>query len=79
MARARAARDLEMTLEEKQIFARTWADPDVNRVESIAMSLIVNRPDSEPGFGLVRQETRGRSIRYTVHSYATDRAEGERG
>jgi ribulose-bisphosphate carboxylase small chain len=47
-------------------------------VESIAMSFIVNRPTSEPGFGLVRQETEGRNIRYTVHSYATDRPEGER-
>jgi ribulose-bisphosphate carboxylase small chain len=32
----------------------------------------------EPGFGLVRQETDGRQIRYTVHSYATDKPEGER-
>jgi ribulose-bisphosphate carboxylase small chain len=48
-------------------------------VESIVMSFIVNRPDKEPGFGLVRQESQGRMIRYTVHSYATDRPEGERG
>ena len=47
-------------------------------VESIAMSFIVNRPPSEPGFGLVRQEAAGRDIRYTVHSYATDKPEGER-
>jgi ribulose-bisphosphate carboxylase small chain len=46
--------------------------------ESPAMSFIVNRPKKEPGFGLVRQEVDGRSIRYTVHSYATDKAENER-
>jgi ribulose-bisphosphate carboxylase small chain len=42
------------------------------------MSYIVNRPAKEPGFGLVRQESEGRMIRYTVHSYATDKAENER-
>ena len=47
-------------------------------VESIAMSFIVNRPKKEPGFGLVRQEVQGRSMRYTVHSYATDKPEAER-
>ncbi len=46
--------------------------------ESIAMSFIVNRPAVEHGFGLVRQEANGRSIRYTVHSYATDKPEAER-
>jgi len=42
------------------------------------MSFIVNRPKDEPGFGLVRQEADGRSMRYTVHSYATDKPEGQR-
>jgi hypothetical protein len=37
-------------------------------VETIVMSFIVNRPDYEPGFRLTRQETHGRTIRYTVHS-----------
>jgi ribulose-bisphosphate carboxylase small chain len=46
--------------------------------ETPRMSYIVNRPKKEPGFGLVRQEADGRHIRYTVHSYATDKAEGER-
>jgi len=46
--------------------------------ETIRLSFMVNRPSVEPGFGLVRQEGPGRSIRYTVHSYATDRAPGER-
>ena len=47
-------------------------------VESMRLSFIVNRPAYEPGYGLVRQEAAGRSIRYTVHSYATDNPEGER-
>jgi ribulose-bisphosphate carboxylase small chain len=47
-------------------------------IESLRLSFIVNRPDPEPGFGLIRQESAGRVIRYTVHAYATDRPEGER-
>jgi ribulose-bisphosphate carboxylase small chain len=47
-------------------------------VESVTMSYIVNRPKKEPGFRLVRQETDGRTMRYTVHSYATDKPEGAR-
>ncbi len=47
-------------------------------VESMCMSFIVQRPAHEPGFGLVRQETDSRSMRYTTHSYATDKAAGER-
>jgi ribulose-bisphosphate carboxylase small chain len=59
-------------------YIRLMAFDSTRGVESIAMSFIVNRPAHEPGFGLVRQESRGRSIRYTVHSYATDAPEGER-
>ncbi|MDH4142255.1 MAG: ribulose bisphosphate carboxylase small subunit [Chloroflexota bacterium] len=47
-------------------------------VESLRLSFIVNRPEREPGFALVREEAAGRSIRYTVRSYAVDRPEGER-
>jgi ribulose-bisphosphate carboxylase small chain len=46
--------------------------------ESPAMSYLVNRPKKEPGFGVVRQESEGRMVRYTVHSYATDKPEMER-
>ena len=59
-------------------YIRLMAFDSTRGVESIAMSFIVNRPPSEPGFGLVRQEAAGRDIRYTVHSYATDKPEGER-
>jgi len=46
--------------------------------ETFRLSFIVNRPKREPGFGLLRQEGEGRTVRYTVHSYATDKPEGER-
>jgi ribulose-bisphosphate carboxylase small chain len=59
-------------------YIRVTAFSAVRGVESVTMSYIVNRPKNEPGFGLVRQESDGRSIRYTIHSYATDKAEGER-
>jgi ribulose-bisphosphate carboxylase small chain len=46
--------------------------------ETPRMSYIVNRPPKEPGFGLARQESDSRSIRYRISSYATDKPEGER-
>lgn len=46
--------------------------------ETPRLAFIVNRPAREPGFRLTRQEMAGRNIRYTVHSYATDRPTGER-
>jgi ribulose-bisphosphate carboxylase small chain len=59
-------------------YIRLMAFDSTRGVESIAMSFIVNRPAQEPGFGLVRQEAEGRNIRYTVHSYATDKPETQR-
>lgn len=59
-------------------YIRLMAFDSTRGVETIAMSFIVNRPQNEPGFALVRQETNGRSIRYTVHSYATDKPETQR-
>jgi ribulose-bisphosphate carboxylase small chain len=59
-------------------YVRVMAFNSTRGVESPAMSFIVNRPATEPGFGLVRQEVDGRAIRYTVHAYATDRPENER-
>ncbi|MDN5848637.1 MAG: ribulose bisphosphate carboxylase small subunit [Nitrococcus sp.] len=46
--------------------------------ETPRMSFIVNRPKEEPGFRLNRQEVDGRAIRYTVHSYATEKPAGSR-
>ncbi|MGE5115148.1 MAG: ribulose bisphosphate carboxylase small subunit [Betaproteobacteria bacterium] len=60
-------------------YIRLMAFDSTRGVESIAMSFIVNRPANEPGFGLVRQEGPGRTMHYTVHGYAADRPEGERG
>ena len=59
-------------------YIRMMAFDSTRNVETIAMSFIVNRPASEPGFGVVRQEINGRSMRYTIHSYATDTPEAER-
>ena len=59
-------------------YIRLMAFDSTRGIESIAMSFIVNRPANEPGFGLVRQEGAGRQLRYTVHSYATDRPEAQR-
>ncbi|MET0217181.1 MAG: ribulose bisphosphate carboxylase small subunit [Burkholderiales bacterium] len=59
-------------------YIRVMAFNSTRGVESPAMSFIVNRPQTEPGFRLARQEGDGRSIRYTIHSYATDKPEGER-
>ena len=59
-------------------YVRVTAFDSTQGVESPRMSYIVNRPKTEPGFGLARQEIGGRQIQYTVHSYATDKSEGER-
>jgi ribulose-bisphosphate carboxylase small chain len=59
-------------------YIRVTAFDATRGVESPTMSYIVNRPAREPGFGLVRQEVDGRNVRYTIHSYATDKPEAER-
>ncbi len=59
-------------------YIRVMAFNSTRGGESPAMSFMVNRPKKEPGFGLVRQETEGRKIRYSIHSYATDNPESER-
>jgi ribulose-bisphosphate carboxylase small chain len=59
-------------------YIRLMAFDSTRNIESIVMSFIVNRPENEPGFGLLRQEVQGRSMRYTVHGYASDKPEGNR-
>ena len=59
-------------------YIRMMAFDSTRNTESIVMSFIVNRPANEPGFGLVRQEVNGRSMKYTVHSYSTDQPEAKR-
>jgi ribulose-bisphosphate carboxylase small chain len=60
------------------LYIRLMAFDSTRGIESIAMSFIVNRPTEEPGFGIVRQEAEGRTIRYTIHSYATEKPEAQR-
>lgn len=59
-------------------YIRVMAFNSTRGGESPAMSFMVNRPKKEPGFGLVRQEVDGRQLRYSIHSYATDKPESER-
>jgi len=59
-------------------YIRVMAFNSTRGGESPAMSYIVNRPKQEPGLGLARQEVDGRQLRYTLHSYATDKPENER-
>ncbi len=46
--------------------------------ESLRLSFIIGRPDSEPGFALERREGPGRRVQYMTRSYAADRPEGSR-
>lgn len=60
-------------------YVRVSAFDSTRGWETVRLSFIVNRPEHEPGFRLVRQEVDGRQIRYTVESYAvTGNPEGER-
>jgi ribulose-bisphosphate carboxylase small chain len=46
--------------------------------QTTAISFIVNRPALDPGFRLNRQDAHDRVMRYSLHSYATDKPKGER-
>ena len=46
--------------------------------QTTALSFIVNRPADEPGFRLNRIESHDRTIRYQMHSYATEKPVGRR-
>ncbi|MBK8067569.1 MAG: ribulose bisphosphate carboxylase small subunit [Rhodanobacteraceae bacterium] len=59
-------------------YIRLMAFDSTRGVESIAMSFIVQRPLSEPGFALERQEVDGRRQRYSLRGYAAQRPDGER-
>ena len=60
-------------------YIRLMAFDSTRGVETIVMSFIVNRPADEPGFRLVRQEEPGRTMRYSIESYAVQaRPEGSR-
>jgi ribulose-bisphosphate carboxylase small chain len=46
--------------------------------QTTALSFLVQRPSTEPGFRLDRTESNGRVQRYAVHAYATERPAGSR-
>ena len=46
--------------------------------QTTALSFIVQRPEREPGFNLVRTETSDRRIQYSLQPYATQAPQGER-
>lgn len=53
-----------------QRYIRVTAFDSTHGTESVVLSFIVNRPDTEPGFRLVRTEEPGRTLRYSIESYA---------
>ena len=59
-------------------YIRVTAFDSTRGWETPRMSYIVNRPNVEPGFFVERQERDGRTVGYTIRSYATQRPEGER-
>lgn len=46
--------------------------------QTTALSFIVNRPPSEPGFRVDRLEFADRQIKYGLYAYATDQPTGKR-
>jgi len=61
-----------------QYYIRVMASDAARGVESPKMSYIVNRPDKEPGYQLIREERNGRSQGYSIVPYSTQKPEGER-
>jgi ribulose-bisphosphate carboxylase small chain len=60
-------------------YIRLSAFDSTHGTESVVLSFIVNRPAKEPGFRLIRTEEAGRSMRYSIESYAVQREpEGSR-
>ncbi|MDH5216549.1 MAG: ribulose bisphosphate carboxylase small subunit [Gammaproteobacteria bacterium] len=59
-------------------YIRVTAFDSTRGWETPRMSYIVNRPKEEPGFRLIREEREGRSMGYSIVSYASDKPEGER-
>lgn len=60
-------------------YIRVTAFDSTHGTESVVLSFIVNRPKEEPGFRLIRTEEPGRSLRYSIESYAAQaRPEGSR-
>nr|YP_010336500.1 ribulose-1,5-bisphosphate carboxylase/oxygenase small subunit [Rhodospora sordida]UNJ14906.1 ribulose-1,5-bisphosphate carboxylase/oxygenase small subunit [Rhodospora sordida] len=60
------------------LYIKINAFDNTRGIESCTLSFIIQRPSSEPGFLLTRQEANGRLQRYSFHSYATEKPEGSR-
>ncbi|QAZ38592.1 ribulose bisphosphate carboxylase small subunit [Methylibium sp. Pch-M] len=60
-------------------YIRLTAFDSSHGTESVVLSFIINRPSEEPGFRLIRTEEPGRTLRYSMESYAVQgAAEGAR-
>ena len=59
-------------------YVRVTAFDSTKGWETPRMSFLVNRPKTEPGFFVERQEREGRTQTYSIRSYATLKPEGER-
>ncbi|MGE3992495.1 ribulose bisphosphate carboxylase small subunit [Pseudorhodoplanes sp.] len=59
-------------------YIRVTAFDNSHGCESVRLSFIAGRPNSEPGYALTRIEGPGRSLAYQTRSYATDAPEGRR-
>ena len=60
-------------------YIRVTAFDSSHGTESVVLSFIVNRPADEPGFRVIRTEEPGRTLRYSIESYAVQAApEGAR-
>ena len=57
--------------EHQSHYVKVLAFDNTKGFESIRMSFMIQRPEVEPGFELVRQEGVGRQVKYTLRSYAT--------
>ncbi len=51
-------------------YIRVMAFDSTHGTESVVLSFIVQRPENEPGFRLIRTEKPGRTLRYSIESYA---------
>jgi ribulose-bisphosphate carboxylase small chain len=60
------------------LYVRVNAFDSTRGWETMRLSFLVQRPADEAGYRLERQEAAGRSIRYTLQSYALDRPPGRR-
>jgi ribulose-bisphosphate carboxylase small chain len=61
-----------------EVYIKVNAFDSTRGIESLALSFIVQRPKTEPGFRLQRHEGDDRHVRYTLEPYATGLPSGSR-